>query len=340
MKPSRKLLVPTDLSEDSARSLVYSVALATESGAELVILAVGSRFQPWWLMDSDFDPAAGDWGIYSERDRRIEESRNLDSFLDKHLKGSGRIPAVRRKVALGEAADEIVEAAREESADLIVMAAGSPGVLNRLIAGNTAARVAREAPCPVLTVPSRRLQRRTPGRIGTVLCPTGLSDRYRVGVSHAASLARENGAELVLFHAASLPATELACSYEAEAVLGLNGLRQLALDHASREAETMLRDFIGGRFDWELRSLRWRLKVALGGLAPSIVAAAIREEADVIVMAKQESGIAARFFPSVSGTVSREAPCPVLSIRPSEFPSLRYGKRTLLRRRVLQASGA
>ena len=47
---------------------------------------------------------------------------------------------------------EIIQAAREESADLIVM--GTPGRtgFNHLILGSTAENVVRKSPCPVLTM--------------------------------------------------------------------------------------------------------------------------------------------------------------------------------------------
>jgi nucleotide-binding universal stress UspA family protein len=63
----------------------------------------------------------------------------------------------------------------------------------------------------------------------------------------------------------------------------------------------------------------WKPKVALGKVADEIVAAAIQEEVDLIVMARRERGVLARTLRrSISEAVTRNAPCPVLSIYPTQ----------------------
>jgi len=52
----------------------------------------------------------------------------------------------------GAPADEILKAAKERHADLVVVGRHGPGLLERFLMGTTAERVVREAPCPVLTV--------------------------------------------------------------------------------------------------------------------------------------------------------------------------------------------
>jgi nucleotide-binding universal stress UspA family protein len=56
----------------------------------------------------------------------------------------------------GKVVDEIVKAAEERSADLIVMATeGTTGILDAL-RGSVTEQVIRAAPCPVLAVPTSR----------------------------------------------------------------------------------------------------------------------------------------------------------------------------------------
>jgi nucleotide-binding universal stress UspA family protein len=55
---------------------------------------------------------------------------------------------------MGNVAEEIVEAARDLEADLIVMGTRSRGGLRRAIEGSTSDVVVRRAPCAVMTVRS------------------------------------------------------------------------------------------------------------------------------------------------------------------------------------------
>jgi nucleotide-binding universal stress UspA family protein len=57
---------------------------------------------------------------------------------------------VRTQVRSGSAAAEIIEAAEESRADLVVMASGSKGLTRTVLLGSTATRVQHSAPCSVL----------------------------------------------------------------------------------------------------------------------------------------------------------------------------------------------
>lgn len=63
------------------------------------------------------------------------------------------------RLRVGVPHQEIVRAAAEETAELIVMGTRGRGGLERLRLGSVADRVIRTAPCPVLTVRERRSAR-------------------------------------------------------------------------------------------------------------------------------------------------------------------------------------
>jgi nucleotide-binding universal stress UspA family protein len=63
--------------------------------------------------------------------------------------------AVHRRILSGSPAVEIVKAARESRADLIVVASGSGGLSDTILLGSTAQRVQHSAPCPVLVSRSK-----------------------------------------------------------------------------------------------------------------------------------------------------------------------------------------
>jgi nucleotide-binding universal stress UspA family protein len=76
--------------------------------------------------------------------------RQMDDAITADDRASFPVVTVVRS-ARGAAAD-IVEYARSEAIDLIVMGTHGRGVLQHLLMGSVAERVVRWAPCPVLTV--------------------------------------------------------------------------------------------------------------------------------------------------------------------------------------------
>jgi nucleotide-binding universal stress UspA family protein len=59
---------------------------------------------------------------------------------------------VRTLLRVGVPYHEVVEAAKAEQADLVLLATHGRGEVHRLLVGSVADRVVRMAPCPVLTL--------------------------------------------------------------------------------------------------------------------------------------------------------------------------------------------
>jgi nucleotide-binding universal stress UspA family protein len=70
-------------------------------------------------------------------------------------------PKIVKKLRSGSPAPEIVKAAEQVEADLIVVASGSRGLSETVLLGSTAQRIQHSAPCPVLV---SRPTPRTPPR--------------------------------------------------------------------------------------------------------------------------------------------------------------------------------
>ena len=69
-------------------------------------------------------------------------------------------PTIDKQIRSGSPAAEIIEAAQEQDAGLVVVAAGGRGISDAFLVGSTAERVQHYAPCPVLVVrPARRPKR-------------------------------------------------------------------------------------------------------------------------------------------------------------------------------------
>jgi nucleotide-binding universal stress UspA family protein len=138
-----RILVPTDFSADANAAFDYARILARKFDAPVHLLHVVE------------DPlAAGMWSseVYTAEIATLQV--NLVRDAEERLRRS--VPAdagtISTEVRTGNAAKQIVEAAREHKADLIVMGTrGRTGVAH-VIMGSVAERVVRLAPCPVLTL--------------------------------------------------------------------------------------------------------------------------------------------------------------------------------------------
>jgi nucleotide-binding universal stress UspA family protein len=149
MLPFRKILCPTDFSGPSYEAVKWANALALQFGAALILVhaipglptLAGAHVGAAYKIDLD------------DYVRRLEgEAREtLESLVKNRIS-----PEITSRVVVihGDPARELVKAARDEQADLIVMATHGRSGLERLVLGSVAERVVRLAPCPVLTIRS------------------------------------------------------------------------------------------------------------------------------------------------------------------------------------------
>src|SRR5919109_2844669 len=136
MKRFEKILVPTDLSENSRRGLHYACSLAADNRAALIVLHVANEFQAWELYCDEFgflDPISRAWPI----DRVLSEANlDLNRFLEPHLESMKKIPLVTKRVLLGPVPHRIAQVAAEEKTDLIVMSPRRIRGIRRLLTGS------------------------------------------------------------------------------------------------------------------------------------------------------------------------------------------------------------
>jgi nucleotide-binding universal stress UspA family protein len=147
----KKILVPTDFSENSGVGLKFTFVLAVENRADLLILHLAREFQVCALFGEAtfYHPRLYRWDADG-----ITREANLDPnrFLGKHEEQIRRLPAVRKRAALDDVVRKIVDVALHEKADLIVMPPHPHGTLRRFLLGGVTDRVTRMASCPVLSI--------------------------------------------------------------------------------------------------------------------------------------------------------------------------------------------
>jgi len=149
----RNILVATDLTPGSMSALACAKRLAQDERAGLHILYVIP------------DPVVRNWSIEkygSDRNRELDAARRkaIKDLAAIPLRGVKTDRPVQRSLAIGEAVGQIVGYARRNDVDLIVIGISRRQVPEDVLTGSTAAGVLRLAPCPVLTVLSRKARRR------------------------------------------------------------------------------------------------------------------------------------------------------------------------------------
>jgi nucleotide-binding universal stress UspA family protein len=138
VSPIRTILHPTDFSGPSGLAFRMACGLARDFGARLVVLHV-----------AEF-PA----NVYPEATRHEDPARRHPALWAKvrRLRPPSPEVPVEHWLADGDAAEEVLRAARETGSDLIVMGTHGRTGLKHLLMGSVAQQVVRKAPCPVLTV--------------------------------------------------------------------------------------------------------------------------------------------------------------------------------------------
>lgn len=141
-----RILVPTDFSPPSDAALATAKALAAQFGAAIHVIHV---------LHDPYATAAYASDVYGYLPAGLKESwhREAQKHLDALLAPAEREQfRVTTDVVFGSPAKGIVDYARDQAMNLIVMGTHGRGGVAHLLIGSVAERVVRTAECPVLTV--------------------------------------------------------------------------------------------------------------------------------------------------------------------------------------------
>jgi nucleotide-binding universal stress UspA family protein len=141
-----RILVPTDFSPPSDAALATARMLAARFGSSIHLVHV---------IEDPYTSVAFATEVYGYMPPGVKETwqREAQSHLDELLTDADRTEfRATTEVLFGSSAAAIVEHARENGMDLIVMGTHGRGAVAHLLLGSVAERVVRTAGCPVLTV--------------------------------------------------------------------------------------------------------------------------------------------------------------------------------------------
>ena len=274
-----RILYATDGSAASLDAADWLAALPLDEQCELTILSVA-------------DPGA-----------RVEEGAAVEAA---QARLAGTRAAVKTEVRTGHPVEEIVRAAEEHSAELLVVGSYGHSAIERLFIGSEAERVVRHAPCPVLLV------RRRSGGLRSIL--------LGIDGSQCSTYAAEWLQRSPLFPEAAVRVlTVLPLSAEPVMFSGITLVPSLmeelrSIDQQTlREAEERL-DKTVAQFAAAGKQAAKELK--RGHPAVNLLEEAEARDVDLIVVGSHGGSALDRFLlGSVSEHVLRHAPCSVLVVR-------------------------
>ncbi len=139
----KKILCPVDFSEFTKDVIAYAADISKQYGAELHVLHVIPNLTYFTPYESFLTPenlVAIEKNIQDEVDRDFGKIlKNVD--ID-----------VKKAVRTGVAFVEIIDYAKAEGIDLIVMGTHGRSGIEHILIGNVAEKVVRKSPCPVMTI--------------------------------------------------------------------------------------------------------------------------------------------------------------------------------------------
>ncbi len=139
------ILVPIDFSTNSKNALLYSVQLAEKFSSSLHLLYVIEPvvYAPDFSMGQITVPAVE---TYEVEKRSMDE---LEKWSKIHIPDS---IISTFSVKIGKPFSEIVDTAKEQNIDLIVISTHGHSGVEHIFFGSTSEKVVKKAPCPVLTL--------------------------------------------------------------------------------------------------------------------------------------------------------------------------------------------
>lgn len=144
----KKILVPTDFSENARAAYQYAIELAQKLNAQITVMNI---YHPSATVVNE-SPLPIDGELLKLNRQRLasfvsdDPNQNMESVVVAEM--------VEQKIEIGFAADKLVEVSKTGEFDMIIMGAtGQTGLLEKVF-GKVSLSVAERAGCPVLLIPS------------------------------------------------------------------------------------------------------------------------------------------------------------------------------------------
>lgn len=312
----KRILFATDFSAHAKVAGQVATCLAQADDKQLWALTVLEPLdEPLPMSSEPPEIAAQKWeSVVGEVEQAMErqEERRLSRDVAE-IEAAG--VTVTKLVHEGDPDKEIIVAAKDIAADLIVMGSHSRRHLWDVLLGSVTAKVAKAAPCPVLIV-SHRPPHRGPVAPKRFLFATDFSPRAETAGKVALSLARERAEQGRLWALTVIePAAELPATTEFTDYVPLSTTVELEQELYAEEEAKVARQFEPFIAAAQETGLKVETLLRHGHPAKEIVKTAIDLEADMIILGSHSRRhIWEVLLGNTAEGVGKLAPCPVLVV--------------------------
>ena len=276
-----KILVPIDFSERCLGATRYAIPLVEHFHSELTLLHVFSPIEDVSLEVRTFNET-----------RREKAQKALDDFLCAALNHLN----THRLLREGDPAEIIVDQARRDRSDMIMMPTHGYGPFRRLLLGSVTAKVLHDAPCPVWTgvhlAQGPPVEWLTPKQ---VVCALDLSPASGAVLLWANGRAAAFHSELTILH------VEPRLDSPGEEYFAQEWRRHLLAQAAEAAAQLQARN-----------GTHAQVMLEPGDVADAVARVVRKLNADLLVIGRGESSDAR--LGTHAYDIIRKSPCPVVSI--------------------------
>lgn len=187
----KKIIHPTDFSENASKALEFAIRLSQKFNAELVLLNIGDI--PMILNSS---PSMTSFSkMEEEKEASIIEQ--LKSYVTNYRSNTDLIFKIQFIAKLNSStAKGILEAINEADADLVVMGTKGQSKLKQIIVGSTTKALVTSAPCPVLAIPENTIFK----EIEQIVCASDFDPNDIAAIKRVIPVSQAYNAKISVLH--------------------------------------------------------------------------------------------------------------------------------------------
>lgn len=283
----KKILLPVDFSPRSHAVVRYAEAFVQQCHSDLLILHV-----------EDGPLYDGALGILAAQAGRVEHLQwvktQVQPFLAKEVDGH----VIKRELVEGDAATTIVDYAKNNQVDLIMMPTRGYGAYRRFLLGSVTAKVLHDSDIPIWTATHiEEIVRKEPVTYKKIACAIDLGPHTEQLLSAASGLTNALGAKLLVVHVTQAPMPFAADAF-------LVDLRVKLVENARDDITLLL----------EKLNVKAGVAVESGSVIEETYKRVAQFGADLLVVGRHVAkGIGGRLYSHTYAFI-RESLCPVVSI--------------------------